>query len=114
VIVTIMLYMYFIVQGRIEWMIWNKQYKGRYLDYHALRMLETVVIFIGLVTHDLSWIGIIGHAAIGNLLYEMVLRNTWDIRTDKKTFNIFNRDIYYRWWFYPLTAGIGVIILIWS
>ena len=113
-ITAIMIYLYFIVQGKIEWMIWNKQYKCRYFDYHALRAMEHLVIFIGLLAHDLSWVGIVGHAAIANLIYEMILKGSWDIRTDRKTFNIFNYDIPYRWWLYYVGMGFGIIILLWS
>ncbi len=111
-ITIIMLYLYFIIQGRIEYLIWNKKtnIKG-FFDYHSLRAFETVVIFIGLITADTTWLDIVAHSMIANLIYEIVLKNTWDIRTDRKTFNIFGLNIIYRYWFYYIIAIIGIVIL---
>jgi len=113
-VTIIMLYLYFIISGKIENMIFTvKSYKGKYIDYHGLRALEHIVIFIGLIyAGNVSIIHLIANSMIANLFYEMILKGTWDIRTDRKTFNIFNLNLYYRWWFYPLLAGVGIVILV--
>ncbi len=109
----IALYIFFLVSGKIENMIFTvKNYKGKHIDYHGLRAIVHLSIFIGLIFHDATITQIVGHSMIANLLYEMVLKGTWDIRTDRKTFNIFNMNIFYRWWFYPAVAVIGFAILV--
>jgi hypothetical protein len=115
-----MIYIYFIAQGKIEWMIWHKKYGvisnnfiGKYLDYHSLRVIESIAIGFGVLSSDLSWYLVIAHSSIANTLYEMVLKGKYDIRTNKKTFNVFGKDIWYRWWtFYLIPPIIGSIIII--
>ena len=111
----IALYLYFYIRGVQENMHFtSKNYKGKWIDYHGWRVLEGVAIFIGLVFHDATALEIVAHSMIANYMYEMVLKGNVDTRTDRKTFKIFNYDLFYRWWYYPLVAGIGIIILIWS
>ncbi len=108
------IYIFFITVGRIQHLIWeDKTNSIAFLDYHALMAIMFGAYYIGLIVGDLTAVQVLSHSAIGNVLFEMMNKNTWKIRTDDKTFNIFGYLIPYRWWaFYVVPPAIGVLALI--
>jgi len=114
-LVVIGIAMYMIAQGRIEHKIWSDETgeKG-FWDYHSLRFFEQVGIYLALVGAGFNWIDTAAWTWIFNVPYEMMNKGSWNISDERVTFNIFGRDLPYRWyWMYVWLPMVMAIILIW-
>jgi len=110
------IYIFFIIVGAIQKLIWDKETgTTRFLDYHGLMSLMFLSYMIGRsdLTTELSLIDVLSHSAIANVLFEMMNKGTWNIKTDDVTFNIYGKLIWYRWWvFYVVPPVIGFLLLL--
>lgn len=114
---------WFFITGWREGYTWADQSRkieldNSVFDYHCIRLIEGLIVFLLCTTNNIEIVVINVIRCflvwnIGNWIYEKTLRYVMDKswHGNEKTFRIFGKDIFYRWWLYELFAVISLIIL---